>query len=107
MFDVSGGLMWYYGGTSVGPCEAHPLGFVRRVGVFIPLTGLQVDVSTSGSHPGSQKSVCLGRKDGEVWLERKGWNQVMKGWAGWTVFLQAHCKARKCLREQSAGEGDK
>ena len=28
-----------------------------------------------GSHPGSQKSLCLGRKGGETWMEGKGWNQ--------------------------------
>lgn len=35
-------------------------------------TGLQVDVSTPGSHPGLKKPPCLGRKDGETQKEKHG-----------------------------------
>ena len=34
--------------------------------------GLQVDVPTPGSHPGSQKSPSLGRKGGEIRMEGNG-----------------------------------
>ena len=35
-------------------------------------TGLQVDVPTPESHPGSQKSLSLGRKGGEIRMEGNG-----------------------------------
>lgn len=116
----AGCLMRHYDGTSAGPCKARHFGFIWRVDVSILLYRSSGGCVYLWEPPRLSETTVSGEKrwrhvDGKKGMESSDvhlffWASVkslMKWLAEWMVFLKAHWKASKCLREQSAGKGGK
>lgn len=57
--------------ASVGLCDTHHLSFIWAVGVSILIYRSLSGYVYPRSHHGSQKSLCLERKNGEIWMGKK------------------------------------